>query len=81
MESKRQQKFQGTVIRVSDKTLVVEVVTYKTHPKYLKKYRTSKKYHVHTDTNAESVGDVVSFVGCRPMSKTKKFAVVNKVSE
>ena len=76
MEGKVVQKFQGTVVSKSDKTLVVEVVTYKTHPKYLKKYRSSKKYHVHTETNAQNVGDVVVFVGCRPMSKTKKFKVV-----
>ncbi len=70
------QKFSGTIIRKNGSTLVVEVVTYKTHPKYLKKYRSSKKYHVHTDSDAQNVGDVVEFVGCRPISKTKKFKVV-----
>jgi small subunit ribosomal protein S17 len=76
MEATVMQKFSGTVIRKNDKMLVVEVVTYKTHPKYLKKYRSSKKYHVHTDSNVQNVGDTVSFVGCRPMSRTKKFKVV-----
>lgn len=70
------QKFSGTVIRKIPNMLVVEVVTYKTHPKYLKKYRSSKKYHVHTDSDVQNVGDVVNFIGCRPMSKTKKFKVV-----
>lgn len=78
MEGKVIQKFQGTVIRKSDKMLVVEVVTYKTHPKYLKKYRSSKKYHVHTESDALNVGDVVTFTGCRPMSKTKKFVILSE---
>lgn len=76
MTEKVLQKFQGTVLRKSPNMLIVEVVTYATHPKYLKKYRSSKKYHVHTDSNTQEIGDTVTFVGCRPMSRTKKFRVV-----
>lgn len=70
------QKIKGTVIRKIDKMLVVEVVTYKTHPKYLKKYRSSKKYHVHTESNTQDIGDTVIFGACSPISKTKKFRVI-----
>lgn len=76
MEGKVVQKFRGSVVSKGDKTLVVEVVTYKTHPKYLRKYRSSKKYHVHTETDSQNIGDTITFIGCRPMSKTKKFKVV-----
>lgn len=79
MKEKVIQKFKGTVIRKIDKMLIVEVVTYKTHPKYLKKYRSSKRYHVHTESNAQNIGDVVSFGACSPVSKTKKFKIVEYV--
>lgn len=78
MEGKVIQKFQGTVIRKNGTMLTVEVVTYKTHPKYLKKYRSSKKYHVHTESDAAKIGDMVSFTGCRPISKTKKFILLSE---
>ncbi|NTV41297.1 MAG: 30S ribosomal protein S17 [Candidatus Moranbacteria bacterium] len=62
----------GKVVSDSmDKTLVVAVESLKTHPKYLKKYRSTKKYKVHDGENKHKVGDVVKFVQCRPMSKDK----------
>ncbi|TAK94984.1 30S ribosomal protein S17 [Patescibacteria group bacterium] len=64
---------------LSDKmtqTLVVAVNTLKTHPKYHKKYRSTKKYKVHDPESRFHIGDVVEFVQCRPISKDKKFIVV-----
>jgi small subunit ribosomal protein S17 len=61
-----------------DKTIVVAVETLKTHPKYLKKYRSTKKYKVHDGENKFKVGDVVEFVQCRPMSKDKSHMVLEK---
>ncbi len=62
----------GKVVSDSmDKTLVVAVESLKTHPKYLKKYRSTKKYKVHDSENKYKVGDVVKFVQCRPLSKDK----------
>lgn len=58
-----------------DKTIVVAVNTLKTHSKYLKKYRSTKKYKVHDEKNEKKVGDKVDFVQCRPMSGGKKFIV------
>ena len=56
------------------KTLVVTVHTYKNHPKYKKKYRVSKKFHVH---NPEEIkfkeGDEITFRETRPISKLKKW--------
>ena len=60
-----------------DKTIVVAVYTLKTHPKYLKKYRVTKKYKVHDPENKYKVGDVVEFVQCRPISKNKRFKAVS----
>lgn len=59
-----------------DKTLVVEVTTLKTHRKYLKKYKSSKRYKIHDESNKHKIGDKVEFVSCRPISKDKKWRVV-----
>lgn len=59
-----------------DKTIVVSVETFKTHPKYLKKYRLTKKYHVHDAENKYKVGDKVEFFSTKPISKSKTFQVL-----
>ena len=70
-------KKQGIVISdKTDKTIVVAVTDFKTHPKYLKKYKSTKKYKVHDEDNKYKIGDKVSFVECRPMSKDKKWKIV-----
>lgn len=59
-----------------DKTIVVTVHTYKNHPKYKKKYRTSKKFHVHNPENQEfNLGDEITFYETRPLSKLKKWTI------
>ena len=58
------------------KTVVVAVNTMKTHPKYLKKYKSTKRYKVHDEENKHKVGDVVEIVPCRPISKEKFYRVV-----
>lgn len=60
-----------------DKTIVVEVVEYKTHPRYVKKYRDSKKYKVHDPENKCKEGQEVEFIECRPISKDKKWKVLS----
>jgi len=59
-----------------DKTIVVAVETFKTHPKYLKKYRSTKKYQVHDEENKYKVGDKVEFFSIKPVSKNKAFQVL-----
>ena len=69
-------KRKGTVVSdAMDKTIVVAVESLKTHPKYQKKYRSTKKYKVHDEENKYKKGDVVEFVQCRPISKDKRFIV------
>jgi small subunit ribosomal protein S17 len=69
--------FEGTVVSdKADKTVVVLVSRTKMHPKYLKRYVVSKKYQVHDEKNVCKVGDVVSFVECRPLSKHKRWKIV-----
>ncbi len=59
-----------------DKTIVVAVESFKTHPKYIKKYRSTKKYKVHDPENKYKIGDVVTFVQCKPVSKDKRFMAI-----
>lgn len=69
----------GVVISdAMDKTVVVEVVSLKTHPKYLKKIKATKKYHVHDEKNARKVGETVFFEECRPLSKSKRWKIVDE---
>lgn len=56
-----------------EKTIVVAVDSFKTHPKYVKKYRSTKKYKVHDQEGKYKVGDLVEIIQCRPISKDKKF--------
>ncbi|HOY11294.1 MAG TPA: 30S ribosomal protein S17 [Candidatus Paceibacterota bacterium] len=66
----------GRVVSVKmAKTVVVLVERTKIHPKYQKRYKTSKKYKVHDEKGLYKVGDKVSFVECRPLSKDKKWRV------
>ena len=67
----------GTVVsNKMDKTIVVSVDTYKSHPKYHKKYKVTKKFYAHDEKNTCNVGDVVVISESRPLSKLKRWAVV-----
>lgn len=75
-QNSKQATFKGQVVSISDaQTMIVEVVTYKTHPKYRKKYKSSKRYTVDTLGNTYEKGVWVEFVACRPISKSKCFKV------
>jgi len=70
----------GTV--VSDrmnKTVVVAVERRFSHPLYGKQVTRTKKYHAHDEENKYHVGDVVRIVETRPLSKLKRWRVVEVV--
>lgn len=67
----------GTVVSAkSDKTIVVKVDTYKSHPKYKKRYRVSTKFHAHDEANQYKEGDTVTIYECRPLSRLKRWTTV-----
>ncbi|HQJ50671.1 MAG: 30S ribosomal protein S17 [Chloroflexi bacterium ADurb.Bin180] len=67
----------GTVISDKmDKTVVVAVETLKRHRMYGKTIRTVKNYKVHNEDNNSHSGDVVRIAECRPISKDKRWVVV-----
>lgn len=78
-EVNKKRQLQGVVVNAKDKTINVEVISIKTLPKYKKQYKSSKKYQVHDEKELAKVGEKVTFEECRPMSKTKRWRIVNIV--
>src|SRR5699024_7406194 len=62
-----------------DKTITVEVETYKVHTLYGKRVRYSKKMKTHDENNVAKNGDIVRIMETRPLSKTKHFRLVEVV--
>ena len=61
----------------SDKTVVVKVTRRVKHKLYKKIITRSKKYHAHDENNEFKIGDLVSIVESKPISKLKSWVVVN----
>lgn len=74
--------YQGRVVSDKmDKTIVVVVETRKQHPVYGKRVRYSKKYYVQDDNNEAKVNDIVRIMETRPLSKTKRFRLLDIVEK
>ena len=70
---------QGTVVSdKNDKTVVVKVERRFTHPLFKKTVRRSKNYKAHDESNQFKVGDVVLIEECRPVSRDKRWTVLQK---
>jgi small subunit ribosomal protein S17 len=73
---------QGVVVSdKQDKTVIVRVERRFTHPVMKKTVRRSKKYHAHDDKNEFKVGDVVWIEERRPISRLKRWAVIEGVKK
>lgn len=67
-------EIQGVVIKKSgDKTYSILVERKMMHPRYHKFVKRHKKYLIHDENNGLNIGDFVSALECRPLSKTKSF--------
>ena len=64
----------------NDKTIVVKVERRLRHPVLKKTVRLSKKYHAHDENNEAKSGDVVRIQETRPLSKQKRWTLVEKVA-
>lgn len=66
----------GTVISdKGDKTIVINVVTRRTHPIYKKQYTVNTKYMAHDEKNEAKTGDIVVVTEVRPISHRKRFSL------
>ena len=82
MEEKRTHELVGTVVSdVNDKTITVLVETYKSDRLYGKRVKSSKKYTAHDEKNEAHVGDKVRLVMTRPLSKTKRYELVEVIEK
>ncbi|MBS6525450.1 MULTISPECIES: 30S ribosomal protein S17 [Aedoeadaptatus] len=82
MERNQRKVISGKVVSdAMDKTIVVAVETFKSHPIYNKRFKNTKKYKVHDENNEASVGDTVRAMETRPLSKDKRFRLVNIVEK
>lgn len=72
---------QGVVVSdKGDKTITVNVERRFTHPMMKKTVRRTKKYHAHDEGNAAQVGDIVRIQECRPVSRSKSWMLLEKVT-
>lgn len=70
----------GVVVSISgDKSITVKIDYRKHHPKYGKMMTISKKFHCHDEKNECGLGDTVTVMETRPLSKTKRWRVVEIV--
>jgi small subunit ribosomal protein S17 len=76
-ERGRRQERQGKVVSdAMEKTIVVEASVVKAHPRYKKVVRRSVKFHAHEEHSEAKVGDLVRIVETRPLSRTKRWRLV-----
>ncbi|NLI68827.1 MAG: 30S ribosomal protein S17 [Bacilli bacterium] len=81
-ERNRRKVYTGRVVSDKmDKTITVLVETYKVHPLYKKRIKRSKKFKAHDENNVAKVGDIVRIMETRPLSRTKRFRLVEVVEE
>ena len=81
MEERNNRKtFTGVVSSAKgDKTITVVVDTYKKDRLYGKRVRLSSKLHAHDENNVAKIGDTVKIMETRPLSKTKRYTLVQVV--
>jgi small subunit ribosomal protein S17 len=78
VKGRASRKFRVGVVTSSqnDKTVTVQVERQFAHPLYTKQVRKTKKYRAHDEENEYRTGDVVRITETRPLSKTKRWRVV-----
>ena len=64
-----------------DKTIVVAIVDSVCHPKYGKIMKRTLKIHAHDEQNVCNIGDTVSVMETRPLSKTKRWRLVEIIEK
>ena len=62
----------------NNKTVIVLVKRKYSHPFFGKVITSSKKYHVHDENNKFKIGDIVQIIESKPLSKKKKWEVINR---
>ncbi len=75
-------KITGEVVSAkTPKTLIVRAERVKEHPKYKKRFKFHKRYKAHDQKQQCKQGDTVVIEECRPLSKDKRWRVVEVLSK
>ena len=80
MQGKRRTKTGRVVSDKMDKTVVVSVERLRRHPIYKRVVRLSSKFKAHDEDNSARVGDTVRIEESRPLSREKRWTVVEVVA-
>jgi len=81
MENKAKEVIGTVVSSTEDKTIKVRVDSYKVNPLYKKRVKYSKKLTAHDEKNIAKVGDKVRIAETRPISKLKRYRLVEVIEE
>ena len=80
VKKRRRKLLQGTVVSDKmNKTRVIKVANSRKHDKYLKVVRSAVKYKAHDEKNESKEGDVVRIIETRPLSKDKRWTILDIV--
>jgi small subunit ribosomal protein S17 len=74
--NRRKMRIGRVISNKMDKTIVVEIVRTMKHPLYERVIRTRSRVHAHDAKGEASIGDKVRVMECRPLSKTKRWRLV-----
>ena len=82
MEKSQRKVYEGTVVSDKmDKTITVLVERYVKHRLYGKRVKSSKKFKAHDEEGIAKHGDIVKIMETRPLSKTKRFRIIEVVKK
>jgi len=79
--AKTVRQLEGVVVSAkASKTRTVQVATTKVHAKYGRRFKASRKFAAHDEQNQFQAGDRVIIAATRPLSRTKRWRIVKKLS-
>ena len=78
---RRKEVIGNVVSNRMNKTIVVQVIRRKAHPLYIRVISTAKKFYAHDEKSEAKVGDRVRIEETRPLSKTKRWRLVEVVKK
>ncbi len=82
MERNSRRVLNGVVVSdANDKTITVLVESYRKHRLYGKRVKQTKKFAAHDEANTAQVGDKVRIMETRPLSKNKRFRLLEVVEK
>ncbi|MDO5037282.1 MAG: 30S ribosomal protein S17 [Tissierellia bacterium] len=82
MERNDRRVLQGRVVSDKmDKTITVAIESFKVHPLYTKRYKNTRNFKAHDEHNEAKIGDRVRLMETRPLSKDKRFRLVEIIEK